>query len=114
MAESLAQFQAELIASVPVLTEAVRAATKQAGFMIEAQAKQTCPFDTGNLQSSIQTETRDSGTRSGVVVGPFAHYGGYVEHGTRKMAPRPDLNPAFDHTVPKYMDALKRAIGEAL
>lgn len=57
----------------------------------QADAKSTCPVDTGRLRASIQyNKTGDYSAE----VGTNVSYAPYVEYGTHKMAPRPFLFPA--------------------
>lgn len=72
---------------------------------IEGTAKALCPVDTGNLRGSIST------TAAGLTaeVGPTASYGGYVEFGTSRMAPRAYLGPAFDRHAWQLPAALAQA-----
>ena len=102
----------ELRAFADDLREAARKApakarrfVKKALFDIEALAKIYAPVDTGNLRNSIGTDL--DGDEMGGVVGPTAHYGGYVEFGTSKMGAQPYMNPAADKVIPKLRLALK-------
>jgi len=57
---------------------------------------------TGNLMSSVAwartlEETRLIGPQS-----PPAHYGAYLEYGTRKMEPRPFARPSLTETSAQY------------
>jgi len=87
-----------------IKTEAVKIALKETGFMVEHDAKQDCPVDTGRLRASISTNwsasPRSRGTTgpqakaddgvgrpSGkpgmtVVVGTNVEYAPYVHFGT--------------------------------
>lgn len=78
---------------------------RKALFDIEAWAKVVVPVDTGTLKNSIGVEVDPD--ELGGVVGPTAHYGGYVEFGTSKMAAQPYMNPAADRILPKMAAALK-------
>lgn len=63
----------------------------------------------GTLQRSIGVELRDGGMTAEVE--PTAHYGAYVELGTRFMDARPYLKPAYDEQKKKFkkdMDKLVR------
>lgn len=71
----------------PAIDESV-VCTAQA---VQASAQAAAPVRTGYLRSSITTEHPAPGT---AIVGPRAHYGGYVELGTSRMAARPYLFPA--------------------
>lgn len=79
-------------------------AVRKAAHDIQAHAQDRAPVDTGHLRGSITIA--DMGTA--VEIGPTAHYGGYVELGTRRMAPQPYLGPAADRVLPE----LEKAIAE--
>jgi HK97 gp10 family phage protein len=72
---------------------------------IETTAKALCPVDTGNLRNSISTDIHGLEAE----VGPTASYGGYVELGTVKMAPRAYLGPALDRHAPEFVAAIEAA-----
>lgn len=77
---------------------------------VERLGKRNCPVDTGNLRSSITTSFEGDG-RFGAMsaeVGPTAHYGGYVEWGTRYQAPQAYMGPALDRVGPKYVAACEQ------
>ncbi len=83
------------------------AAVAKTAYDIEATAKVLVSVDTGNLMNSISSDVDRAALDA--VIGPTAHYGGYVEEGTSRMAPQPYLGPAFDRHAP----ALQRALGDA-
>ncbi len=56
---------------------------------------------TGTLVSSVGHEFEDGGLVG--IVGTGLKYAKWLEFGTRKMAARPWLRPAFDRMVPKAM-----------
>jgi HK97 gp10 family phage protein len=65
------------------------------GRIVQAQAKQIVPVDTGALQESIVVES-DTDSRGPVVyVGSHLPYAIYVELGTSRMAAQPYLRPAL-------------------
>lgn len=80
-------------------------AVRKALFDIERIAKMRVAVDTGNLKNSIGTDIAPDGLSG--ATGPTAHYGGYVEFGTSKMAAQPYMNPAADKVIPKLHAALK-------
>ena len=79
-------------------------AVRKAGYDVQAKAKRRAPVDTGILQNSI---TVGPAGAMAVEVGPTAHYGYWVEMGTRRMAARPYLMPSFDEVVPELDKALE-------
>ena len=127
----------DLFPELPELIQrAVVKATKKAAFMIQAQAAQNAPVDTGFLKSSIYVVTKSSSdygqgaseppagaellpevekpespTIAYIAVG--ANYGIYVEMGTRNMPAYPYLMPAAERVFPEYVAAL-RALEDTL
>lgn len=89
--------------------EPVVAAT---GLRIVADAKTAAPVDTGFLRSSIGMDVDPDGL--GLEAGPTAAYGGYVEHGTSRMAPRAFMGPALDRNSGAFMQALEEIAGRDL
>lgn len=77
---------------------------------VEAQAKTRAPVDTGYLRSSISADIRGLTA----IVGPTAHYGGYVERGTSRMAAQPYMAPAADAVTPGFAAAMEQLGGEVL
>lgn len=64
----------------------------KAAAVCEAEAKQDCPVDTGNLRASIHTEKGDLED----IVGTDVEYAPYVEFGTYKMRAQPYMQPGAD------------------
>ena len=94
---------------------AARAATVNATFDIERDAKTFAPVDTGNLRNSIgHSDLRMSLDDIAVEIGPTAHYGRYVEEGTSRMAPHAYLGPAFDRHAGSWVAALEQLVGDIL
>lgn len=92
------------------LERKVERAVKRFTLRTEALAKGFAPVRTGFLKNSILSKFSEAGdTISGEVVAE-AHYAGYLEFGTSRMAPRPFLGPAVDITEPEYYAACE-AIG---
>lgn len=75
------------------------------GPAIADDARTACPVDTGKLKDSIHQVMRDDGMAVQVHADAKAEgadgteldytYAGYVEEGTRHMAPQPFLRPAL-------------------
>lgn len=74
---------------------------------IEAGAKARAPVDTGNLRASIQAR-KISETHWRVTVG--AHYGIYVELGTRHNGAHPYFAPAIRAVRRSFTQALKGVV----
>ena len=74
---------------------------------VEALGKQFCPVDTGHLKGTIGASFEGDGRFGAMTaeIGPTAHYGGYVEFGTRFMAPHAYMGPALDRVGPGFVAA---------
>jgi len=70
----------------------------EAAILVQAQAAMRAPVRTGYLRNSIRVEKLPSPDDLEGVVGVGAHYGVYVEFGTRRMAARPYVAPAVDES----------------
>lgn len=67
--------------------------------------------DTGRLASSIYHRMIGADAAE---VSTDVDYAGYLEFGTRKMAPRPYLKPALDAVAPEFVNDILEAMGELL
>lgn len=83
--------------------QVVRACAAQ----VEALGKLFAPVDTGHLKGSIGTDFSGDGRFGAMTatIGPTAHYGRYVETGTRYMAPHAYMGPALDRVGPTFVAA---------
>lgn len=96
-----------------VLDEAIMAGAK----VIEQAAKSKAPVKTGRLRRSITVEIKDKEDNFITVrVGPGKEgfYGRFVELGTKKMAAKPFLRPAFDENVQEARKEIRRVLKEAV
>lgn len=93
---------------------AVSRAVRKAALDVQRDAKVIVPVDTGFLRSTIGVDLgprSDAGprvhgpTEYTAEIGPTAHYGGYVEWGTSRMAPQPYMAPALDRQTPAFIAA---------
>lgn len=74
---------------------------------IEALAKDFCPVDTGALRGSIGAEFLGyTGSGAAAVIGPTMSYGGFIEWGTSRMAPRSYMGSAADREFPDFQAAV--------
>jgi HK97 gp10 family phage protein len=89
--------------------QAVVAEVKRASYDVEAKAKERVPVKTGTLRRSIHAVFENGGLTG--LIGPSVLYGKFVELGTRHMAARPYMRPAAEQVLPRFADALKRALG---
>jgi HK97 gp10 family phage protein len=108
-ASDLDKLAAGLAKAGPKAEALTRTVVKKVAFDTVAGAQTIVPVDTGNLKSSIGQDFDDDGM--GFEAGPTANYGGYVEYGTSRMAPKPYLIPAFDKAI-KPLDKVFGQIGE--
>lgn len=97
---------------LPAYSAAIRPAVagevKKATFDIEAKAKAKAPVKTGTLRRSIHSVFSNGGLTG--VVGPSVEYGKFLEWGTRHMAARPFMRPAAEAVLPKFAQAVARAL----
>lgn len=77
-----AQITAKLSSITAGLQQQVEQAVTQACYAIEAQAKNNCPVDSGDLRRSIQTEVKTDGADVVGTVGTNLEYGVFVHEGT--------------------------------
>lgn len=98
--------------NVPSLAKSVVANSNQASYNFarraEAIAKTLAPVRTGFLKSSINRVTLSPG-RHLIVVG--AHYGAYVEYGTRHMAAQPYFRPAVEEAKRQFIADMRNVFG---
>lgn len=86
---------------------------KKTALSIEKDAKKRSPVDTGRLRGSITHKFNESMGGIEANIGTNVEYANFVEYGTRKMAARPFLNPAFDAETQGLEDRIERAIRAA-
>ena len=107
----------DMVAKIDVagVNKAVDKATKKALVSVIADiandAIQNSPVLTGNNRRSIKFEVGPNqpiATKDGQgAVYSTSGYGGYLETGTVKMAPRPYMRPALDKNIGKLPSKLK-------
>ena len=73
--------------------------------LIESDAKQFAPVDTGRLRSSIHTELAPNRLSGSVEVG--VSYGIFLEFGTRYQRAQPFLFPAYEKNRAAFVARLK-------
>lgn len=80
----------------------VRNATRAGAVVARRKAKETAPVGTGQLKKDVVLRSRRTNNRHEVRVSvgvkQTSFYGMFQEFGTRFMAARPWLRPAFDST----------------
>lgn len=97
------------LAQKRVMEDALRAG----GEVIAEEARRLVPVRTGHLRDTIEVvtdSTKGGGVKAArVLVGPDQNagfYGDFVEFGTRRMAARPFMRPAFDTMADAAQDAV--------
>lgn len=78
--------------------------------IVEADAKQNCPVDTGRLRGSI---THDVNNGEGKV-GTNVEYANFVEFGTIKQSPQPFLYPALEANRSRFTEIISEEIEREL
>lgn len=78
---------------------------------IEREAKARVPVLSGKTKKSIKTIIRDAGLAATIGSGYFLAR--FIEQGTKKLAAKPFLNPAFQLVRPKYLARLEVALNTA-
>lgn len=86
------QFVVYLDKSLTKSDSELQSVIDKAAAVCEAEAKQDCPVDTGNLRGSIHTEKGHLED----IVGTDVEYAPYVEFGTYKMGAQPYMQPGAD------------------
>lgn len=106
----------ETVAEISLRDRRVREAVKhqvgESALKIQEEAKKRAPVDTGALRNSITVDFYEQGLAA--QIGPHMPYAPYVEHGTRKMAARPFLSPAFEAERPRFEKGIRKAIKGAI
>lgn len=127
----------KILKDVKTLKQAknLKLAISKATAIVESQAKNLCPVDTGNLRSSIHSQTIDEGLTGKVYTN--TEYAPYVEFGTGQRGissgyeksnelglsyradwagqeAQPFMYPALKQNKAKINTMIKEAIGEEL
>lgn len=108
LAGDLKRGAAKVEAAAPVVV-------KKTAFDVEATAKVLAPVDTGNLENSITTSIDGLSAE----ISPTAHYGDYVEAGTKnedgsqRMAAQPYMVPALEIHAGSFETAMGK-VGEKI
>ena len=75
---------------------------------LQAKSMRIVPVDTGTLKRSIMLDISYDGLTG--VVGATAHYGGYVEWGTRYQRAQPYIGPSFKAVKGAFISDLKKLV----
>jgi len=104
MPSGLNRLEFDLMQAGLVVAHQASRIIQKTGHDVVRDAQAFCPVRTGNLRSSISVDFRYNGLE--FEAGPTAFYGGFIENGTSRIAPRAYLGPAFDRNVPGVVTAL--------
>lgn len=106
----LEEFQ-KLLSQMPnKIQKGLSDAIKKTAFLIEGQAKQNTPVNTGRLRASILTELHPFSA----TVSPTVGYAIYVHEGTRYMRSRPFMYDAVQQTKDEISDIFSEAVKVAV
>ena len=109
----LTRLAADLGKASADVTRKASMVVRKSAFDIERFAKTRAPVDTGNLRNSISTAVGSGGLSA--EIGPTAHYGIYLEYGTRHISPpRPYMGPATAAVEPSFVEAIEQLGGTFL
>ncbi len=86
------------------------AALESGGWIIANETWRRAPYISGNLRDSYQPEVEGSGMIKQLIVGTDVDYAPHQEYGTKKMAARPHLRPAFDAKEGEARKEINRAL----
>lgn len=92
------------------IKEAARQGVMTAAENIAEEARALCPVDTGRLQASIDYRLNWSGETVSAEIFADTEYAGYVEFGTRYMAPRYYMTRAFQNYAARYAEDVSGAV----
>ena len=89
------------------LEEAKKVVAKN-GARLQRGGQEKAPVDTGTLKRSIGLKIEDGGLTA--ISGPTAHYGEYVEKGTRFMSAQPYMRPALNEVKGQFNADLRKLV----
>lgn len=92
-------FARSLNAQAAKLPGGVQTAVTEALADIVTDAKALSPVDTGHNRDSITFDVEYTADGARGAAGPESTYGGYLELGTSRMAPRPFMGPAANSNI---------------
>ena len=90
---------------VPRIREGTQLAVAQTALLIETDAKLLSPVDTGLNRAEIHTDIAPNGLSAAVIAG--TEYAVFLEFGSRRMAARPFLHPAYEKNRLGFLALLK-------
>lgn len=97
-------------------TQVIAEAVEKAALRVEADAKDSCPVDTGRLRSSITTDGPRviSGEEITAKVGTNVEYAPFVEFGTKRQKAQPYLYPALAKNRPQLSVDISKGFRELM
>lgn len=90
------------------INQKLLAGMSKAVLIVERQAKEDCPVDTGRLRASINSRVETENNDIVGIVGTVVEYAPFVEFGTSKMSAKPFLFPALEMKKGEVEEALRR------
>ena len=96
------------------LRSQVHYALTEAVILAHQIARSLAPVRTGRLRSSIYWRASGFYLGEWVEFGASAPYAGFVEYGTRYMAPRPFMRPALERAMKHFEREVKRRLEAVL
>lgn len=94
----------------PKIVSAISIAIRKSAFLVEREAKQEAPVDTGRLRASIYTDI----TPNVATISPYVNYAIYVHEGTRYIRANPFLNRASKNAEGGIQDFFDQEINNAI
>lgn len=91
---------------IPRVRAGVQQTVAETALLIESDAKQFAPVDTGRLRASIHVDIAPNGLSATVEAG--VDYALFLEFGTRSQRAQPFLFPAYEKNRLAFVAALKR------
>lgn len=79
----------------------------KAAFVVEGEAKELCPVDTGRLRASIASRVEIEDAKIVGIIGTNVEYAPDVEFGTYKQPAQPFLYPALEGKKREIEELLK-------
>ncbi len=109
--KGFAQFQKNMKALQSEMPEVLESGMQVGGMVIERDARERCPYFTGNLRRSIHTVVKRERKDVRAYIGTNVEYGLWLEYGTSKMpGGRPFLRPALDSKAREALSQVVRVL----
>ena len=106
----MTEFKWEGDKAIKAIEGAINKALIKSALLVEGEAKNLAPVDTGRLRHSITHEVEDQEAQ----VGTNVEYAAYVEFGTSKQTPQPYLHPALEQDKENIRKIFKEEISKAI